>query len=71
MGSVCSYYHSNPILVNGDFFSGLRKEHTLVRRSQTVVISKRLPLGQLYDHKRYNFPPRQRSGLNGLFLLRL
>jgi len=52
-------------------FSGLWKEHTLVRRSQTIVISKYLPLGQLYDRKRYHFPTRQRFGLNGLFLLRL
>ena len=49
--------------------SGLWKEYTLVRRSQTILISKFLPLGQLYDHKRYNFPTRQRSGLNGLLLL--
>ena len=54
-----------------NIFSGLRQERTLVRRLQTMLISKRLPLGQLYDHKRYHFPTRQRSGLNGLFLLRL
>jgi hypothetical protein len=51
--------------------SGLWKEHSLVRHSQTVVISKRLPLRQLYYHKRYSLSTRQRSGLNGLFLLRL
>ena len=59
-----------PFSLMANSFSGLWKEHTLVRRPQTMVISKCLLLGQLYDHKRHNFPTRQRSGLNGLFLLR-
>jgi len=50
--------------------SGLWKEYTLVRRSQPVLISNYLLRCQLYDHKRYSLPTRQRPGLNGLFLLR-
>jgi len=71
MASVRSCYHSNIILANKHFFSGLWQEHNLVRRSQTMLILKLILLCQLYGHKRHNFPTQQRSGVNGLFLLRL
>ena len=74
VGSREAYVHVTipiPFSLTNISFSGLWKEHTLVRHFQSMVISKRLPLGQLYYHKRYNLFTRQRSGLNGLFLLRL